>query len=124
MHDNPDVRYEKSDIHLGVLWFGVGLAAIIIAVHVGVGWLLQPPGDGTHGVEPTIARERIRLPRDLKTGRMPAPVLQQDELGDYQRYREAEENRLSSHGWVDSKAGIVHIPVSAAMDLLADPSLR
>ncbi len=33
--------------------------------------------------------------------------------------RERDERRLTSYGWVDRKAGIVHIPIERAMELVA-----
>jgi hypothetical protein len=40
----------------------------------------------------------------------------QDELG---KYRHEKRARLDSTGWVDRNAGIAHIPIADAMDLLA-----
>ena len=35
-----------------------------------------------------------------------------------QTYRDDREQRLESWGWVDRKAGIVHMPIDRAMDLV------
>lgn len=40
----------------------------------------------------------------------------QDELA---KYRQEKRKQLDSTGWVDQKAGIAHIPIADAMDLLA-----
>ena len=37
--------------------------------------------------------------------------------------RSSEEKLLHSYGWVDQKAGIVHIPIERAMDILAQKGL-
>jgi len=35
------------------------------------------------------------------------------------RLLSAEEQILNNYGWVDEKAGIVHVPIERAMDILA-----
>jgi hypothetical protein len=36
-----------------------------------------------------------------------------------ERWREEALRRLGSHGWVDRKAGVIHLPVEEAMDRVA-----
>jgi hypothetical protein len=50
----------------------------------------------------------------------PEPRLQTDPPGDFRRYLERENLKLSTYGWVDPKAGIAHIPIERAMDLLIE----
>jgi hypothetical protein len=58
--------------------------------------------------------ERLRGASQLAApGLASAP---QDELA---RYRQGKRARLDSIGWVDRPAGIAHIPIADAMDLLA-----
>jgi hypothetical protein len=40
-------------------------------------------------------------------------------LSEYARYLNAEDARLSGYGWIDRRHGIVHIPISDAMEILA-----
>jgi len=49
----------------------------------------------------------------------PAPRLQEDPSAELERLEESRD-RLHTFGWVDREAGIAHIPVDAAMDLLAE----
>jgi hypothetical protein len=53
----------------------------------------------------------------------PAPRLQISPTSDLERLRAAEDAVLNSYGWVDRKAGTVRIPISRAMDLVAQRSL-
>jgi len=53
----------------------------------------------------------------------PTPRLQADPRRDLQRFREGQRELLSSYGWVDKNAGIVHIPIDRAMDLLVQRGL-
>lgn len=57
-------------------------------------------------------------------GRLPAePRLQTTPVRDLAAIREEEDRRLRSYGWVDQKQGIVHIPIEAAMRLIAQRGL-
>lgn len=49
-----------------------------------------------------------------------SPVrLQRNELLDLQKKIAKDREKLNSYGWVDRKAGIVHIPIERAMDIIA-----
>jgi hypothetical protein len=39
------------------------------------------------------------------------------------KFRTAEEQVLHSYGWVDPKAGVVHIPIERAMQIIAQQGL-
>jgi hypothetical protein len=121
---HPEVRYEKSDANIGaVLAFGAGLVVLGIIVHVAAGWLLasfKKSADRQYPPLPALAaKERPQLPQDL--GKIPQPRLQQSQTVDLKELRHAEDAHLASYGWVDPKAGIVRIPITEAMRLLADP---
>lgn len=49
---------------------------------------------------------------------LPEPHLQVDPNGELQRMRAQKLQRLQSYGWVDRRAGLVHIPIDRAMQLL------
>jgi hypothetical protein len=53
----------------------------------------------------------------------PAPVLEAEPGQQLQQLRSEEDKLLHSYGWVDQKAGIVHIPIDRAMDILAQRGL-
>lgn len=48
-----------------------------------------------------------------------APMLETDERGQFRGYLLGQENQLNSYGWVDQSAGVAHIPIERAMDLIA-----
>jgi hypothetical protein len=48
-----------------------------------------------------------------------APMLETDEVGQFHDFLMNQENQLNSYGWVDEKAGVAHIPIERAMDLMA-----
>src|ERR1700691_5625071 len=53
----------------------------------------------------------------------PSPRLEEDERGQLNGIIINEENELYSYGWVDEKAGTVHIPIDRAMELLVERGL-
>jgi len=53
----------------------------------------------------------------------PAPQLQTSPQQDLKRMREYEEQRLRTAGWIDRQAGVTHIPIEQAMDLVAQRGL-
>jgi hypothetical protein len=118
-----DVRYEKSDAKVGaILACGVGLALAVLFVQLAALALFDAFKARTLREDTPLpalaAKERTQLPRDL--GRIPGPLLQQDEPMNLERFRREEDRRLNGFGWVDKNAGVVHIPIAEAMRLLAD----
>lgn len=55
--------------------------------------------------------------------RFPEPRLEENERTELDGFRYQEEERLNSYGWVDEKAGIAHIPIERAMQLIAQRGL-
>jgi hypothetical protein len=53
----------------------------------------------------------------------PSPRLEEDERGQLNGIRQAQDDTLYTYGWVDEKAGIVRIPIDRAMDLLVQRGL-
>ncbi len=53
----------------------------------------------------------------------PEPRLQSDPRKDLLQMRAEQDALLNTYGWVDRQAGIVHIPIGRAMELLAQRGL-
>lgn len=51
------------------------------------------------------------------------PRLQANPRADLREYRAREQRRLHGYGWVDRDAGVVHVPIDRAMDLLVERGL-
>ncbi|MBI5030846.1 MAG: hypothetical protein HZB51_09990 [Chloroflexi bacterium] len=119
-HDQPLSDHEPRDLNVrGILIFFAGLggmmtiALLVVTVTLMLGStrgmnLKIPPSDLTNAPAPTLPAE----PR-LEA----IPGLQLQEL------RAIENKRLNTYGWIDQKAGIVHIPIERAMDLLIQRGL-
>jgi len=65
----------------------------------------------------------LRNPGPSVANEFPLPRLETNELGQLNDQRLQEENILNSYGWVDQKAGVAHIPIERAMQLLAQRGL-
>jgi hypothetical protein len=52
-----------------------------------------------------------------------APMLETNERGQFRDFLMNQENQLNSSGWVDEKAGVVHIPIERAMELTVERGL-
>jgi len=115
--DDPhsELRYEQSDVRAGaIVRFALGLVIVVALASVFLLGLFKvfarqqrkhdPP-------PPPLARAGGRLP--------PAPRLQSDPLQDLERLRAEEQKELTSYGWVDPPAGIVHVPIDEAIKIVA-----
>lgn len=107
--------YEKQDVGFRfAMVFVSALIAAVVVVMVFLVWFYRvvapPPPPQQTGA--TTAR---RLP--------PAPVLQANPAVDMQKFREREEQKVFSYGWVDRQAGIAKVPVQKAMEIVAERGL-
>jgi hypothetical protein len=103
-----------------VVLFGVALALSVIASMI-LMWFMFRYFDrraddlAERTVSPLVAPGERRLP--------PEPRLQAQPPVEMIALRAAEDSVLTGYGWVDEQAGIVRIPVDAAMDLVAERRL-
>jgi hypothetical protein len=71
--------------------------------------------------------QRLRLlipPRFAgDSGEWLGPALQANPPADLAKLKEEEQTRLNSYGWVDREAGVAHIPIARAIDILARTGL-
>lgn len=117
-------EYDHSDLGArGIVWFLVGLAVVVGLVHLMI-WGFMTTYERFEPKPPArTAAATIPAVEGSPANRFAAPVLQFDETGDMDRYREQIDQQLNSYGWVDEKAGVAHIPVERAMELMAQRGL-
>jgi hypothetical protein len=97
---------------------------IVLILLVAVGLLRYFTGNRLTPVPRTAAiGTPTRLPKGDPTQRFPAPKLQPDPVADLNKFRASVEQRLNSYGWTDQKAGVVHIPIERAIDLMSEKGL-
>jgi hypothetical protein len=116
----PEVSHEQSDVNINAI---LGFAGALVAVGIFISffvWLLfgyfnarearQAPAEF-----PLAAGQESRLP--------PEPRLQTNPREDLRELRAAEDDALTTYGWVDRNAGIVRIPIDDAMKLVVQRGL-
>lgn len=69
----------------------------------------------------TEAETRVVTPATIE--KFPEPRLEDNERTELNGFRYREEEELNSYGWVDQNAGTVHIPITRAMELVAQRGL-
>jgi len=132
---NGNGGYEREDLGaktvfgflIGLAILGIIVYFVVIATYRGLDSRerahqapqnpLKPAAEtDTRDVEaPKVARQIERT--------FPEPRLETDERGELNDFRMHEEEQLNSYGWVDQKAGAVHIPIERAMQLVAQRGL-
>lgn len=117
---NPDMHHEHSDVDIrAILGFGAALIAVAAVVHVLIFGLFRF----------FEARDGVKVPAEYplaaSQGRRepPEPRLQTDPRQDLADMRATEDQLLGSYGWVDKNAGVVRIPIEAAMKLTLERGL-
>jgi hypothetical protein len=113
-----DAEYEHTDIDPGIASrFAVWLAiAMVISggIVYGTFWFFE-------GRQQAYDRASQTFP--LAAGQAkepPLPRLQTQPFKDVYELKSAQLERLTSYGWVDQNAGIVHIPIDDAMRIVAE----
>lgn len=107
------VRSEEDRIATGPL-LAVGIGALVlffVASFVTISYVRVKEGD----------RPPLPLPADFgrsKIGMLEQQIFELANRGELDRARKKEQ--LSSYGWVDRSAGVVHVPISRAMELVAE----
>ena len=121
-HEHPEnlENHEHSDVDIrAILGFGAVLIVVAAAVHILIfalfGFFESREGVKVPPQYPLAAAQGHREP--------PEPRLQTDPRQDLADLRAKEQELLDSYGWVDKNAGVVRIPIDAAMKLTLERGL-
>ena len=114
-HPRPGVEADNylatsRQVH-NVVMFGVIMVVTLAVILLGM-WVLFGSFQRQHDLADQPAnpfRDARRLP--------PEPRVRPDEIAVLRQVREKEAGVLGSYGWVNAKAGVVHIPIEQAMEL-------
>jgi hypothetical protein len=138
-HSNPETSFEPEDLSArGVFAFMIGLAITGLAIYfiiIGMYKFLDDyerkqsaaasplaSGDGvTARYIPYHPNQGDSVSQTFKENG--APLLEHDERGQFKDFLLKQEDQLNSYGWVDQQAGVAHIPIEHAMDLLVQRGL-
>ena len=125
-HGTPDDQYretplgaqhEHTDANVWVIAkFMLWLALAALLIHFGLALLFNL------FVQQRVERAEPRFPLATAEGERlpPEPRLQRFPREDIMRFRTGEEALLQNYGWIDQKAGVVHIPIQDAMRLVLE----
>ena len=112
--------HEQSDVNIrAILGFGGALIVVAAVVHLLIYGLFQY----------FDRREGVKVPAEYPLAASqghhepPEPRLQIDPRQDLADMRAKEDQVLGSYGWVDKNAGVVRIPIDAAMRLTLERGL-
>ncbi len=116
----PENRHEHRDVNVFALGkFAIGLVIVsIFCIGLVAGvfqYLLHREGGAPLSRMESPAQDARELP--------PEPRLEETPNIDLQEMRAAEDKIQNSYGWVDQSAGIVHLPIQRAMDLVVERGL-
>ena len=102
----------------GLVIFAVALFGVGIVVEYGLGFVMR---DFSREEKSLEALAPPTFPDD--TAALPGPRLQAEPSTDFQTMRKEVMRHLNGYGWVDRKAGIAHIPIDRAMEIIARSGL-
>jgi hypothetical protein len=119
-HPANPVDHEHSDVNIrAILGFGVALVVVAAVIHLLIyvlfGYFTSRENAKVAAEYPLAAAAGNRVP--------PEPRLQTDPRQDLADLRAKEDELLGSYGWVDKNAGVVRIPIDAAMKLTLERGL-
>jgi len=117
-HREGDPGYETQDVPGPLVFWSLTSLAIVIVISAifvfGFFVFLRAQPDSVTPQPSPFASERL-LP--------PAPRLQADPPLELSEYNAKMEKATNSYGWVDKSAGIAHIPVDDALNIIAERGL-
>jgi len=132
-HENTTGResFEHQDLKPGgIVYFFLTLVVVTVLCMFGLKGLYAYLDHRERASQPDVNPLVAKVPEDTRhvapgypQTAFPSPKLEEDERGQLNGIRMEEEKRLYSYGWVDEKAGTVHIPIERAMDLLVQRGL-
>src|SRR5271170_2532562 len=112
--------HEQSEVNVrAVSAFGIGLTLGILAAAF-LMWFLfdQFAKRAVRGMKPPEPMEVANPQKEP-----PEPRLQKEPRLDLKEYRTAEDQLVTSYGWIDPEKGIVRLPIARALDLVAKEGL-
>ena len=122
---NSGVAHERRDVNTrGIVIFGVTLLVCTIVIYLILWGLLRHFEVRMERLEakaPLLAHERQQVPPEPRL--QGAPGHENSPAIDIEKLHAQETQMLISYGWVDSKTGVVRIPIEDAKKLLLQKGL-
>jgi hypothetical protein len=123
--------FEHQDLKAaGIIYFLLTLVVLTMLSMFGLRGLYAYLDKREKALQPAVSPLVTNAPEDTRhvapgypQSAFPSPRLEEDERGQLNGIRLQQDDTLYSYGWVDEKAGTVHIPIERAMDLLVQRGL-
>jgi hypothetical protein len=106
--------HERTDMNPKyVVYFGVGLVVVGLAMFVGIWWMFRQFKREQAGRQTPPALVTTPTP-------VPEPHLQISPQKDLEELRRKENEILSTYQWIDRDNGVARIPIDRAMQLFVE----
>jgi hypothetical protein len=133
-HSGHETEYEREDLgSRGVFAFMIGLAIVGLVIYfiiVGMYTFLDNYERSQMAIASPLVTSKGAMSRVVTQDDMDkafkdngTPMLEINERGQFRDFLVNQENQLNSYGWVDEKAGVAHIPIERAMELMVQRGL-
>ncbi len=133
-HSGKEAGFEREDLSTrGVFAFMIGLAIVGIVIYfiiVGMYTFLDKYERSQMTTASPLVTSKGAMSRvvtqadaDRAFKDNGAPMLETNERGQFSDFLIHQENQLNSYGWIDEKAGVAHIPIDRAMELIEQRGL-
>ncbi len=113
-HDAGQDRFEKSDASLAQIGFWMVVIVILVLLTAFAVW-----GYFNHSSKVRLEEARARRSPLLAEGQVvqqiPGPVLQLNPAAEMKVFLAEENHKLDTYSWVSREAGVVRIPIDAAI---------
>jgi hypothetical protein len=129
-HTGHETSFEREDLSTrGVFVFMIGLAIVGLVIYfiiVGMYSFLDKYEHAQMSTASPLVTSRGAAARVVTKDYMEkfkengASMLESDERGQFKDFLLKQEDRLNTYGWVDQQAGVAHIPIDRAMDLIVE----
>ncbi len=129
---NEGTGFERQDLtSRPIFGFLVSLAIIGVLVYFSVWGIFKVLdkyfNEHQRAASPMVQQQTGTPTRAVPEGYVektfPEPRLETNERTEINDFRLGEEQTLNSYGWVDQNAGVVRIPITKAMELVAQRGL-
>jgi hypothetical protein len=127
---NPEVEFEHRDLDaasifaflFGLAIFGLIMYFVLLGMYKFMDRYTQQHQPPANPLATAVESGNRQVPPQTRL-KFPEPRLEVNERTELQGFRQYQEERLHSYGWVDEKAGVMHIPIEVAMQIVAQRGL-
>jgi hypothetical protein len=124
-----DIGFEREDLGSKPI-FGFLISLVIVGILVyygiwGIFYFLDSFDKKNQQTRTPLVQVESNT-REVQVQRIqqfPEPRLEENERTELDGFRYSEEEKLNSYGWLDQKTGVAHIPITQAMQLIAQRGL-